>query len=199
MAGCSKCGFELPEDAIFCPNCGAPVKKLTEERKTHESILGIIKLGLLGTFLSLIIVSVISAVAEGVELYFIPTFLSALIVIYTSGTKNLKDAIIVSMIIYLLTNAILSGLLLGTLYVQGEKLASYYSTYYENVPTLADVILYSTSPITAIFAGFVGFKIAPKRREISYEHSKWEEFGPTLFYNVKGSLKKLKYIFSAFS
>ncbi|MEM1586592.1 MAG: zinc ribbon domain-containing protein [Candidatus Bathyarchaeia archaeon] len=195
---CSKCGFKLPEDAAFCPNCGAPAKKITEVERAYENIGRVIRLGLLGTFLSLIIISIISTAAEGMDLYFVPTFLSALIVIYTSRTSNLKDAVIVSMLIYLLTDAILSGLLLGTLYARGENLASYYSTYHKNAPTLADVILYAISPITAILAGFIGFRIAPRRREISPKQLKWEGFSPPLFYSVRGALKKLKYIFLAF-
>lgn len=31
MAHCVKCGAELPEDARFCPNCGAAVKKVVKE------------------------------------------------------------------------------------------------------------------------------------------------------------------------
>lgn len=31
MAHCVKCGAELPEDARFCPNCGATVKKVVKE------------------------------------------------------------------------------------------------------------------------------------------------------------------------
>ncbi len=31
MVHCVKCGAELPEDARFCPNCGATVKKVVKE------------------------------------------------------------------------------------------------------------------------------------------------------------------------
>jgi len=31
LAHCIKCGAELPEDARFCPNCGATVKKVVKE------------------------------------------------------------------------------------------------------------------------------------------------------------------------
>jgi len=31
LAHCVKCGAELPEDARFCPNCGATVKKVVKE------------------------------------------------------------------------------------------------------------------------------------------------------------------------
>jgi Adenylate and Guanylate cyclase catalytic domain/zinc-ribbon domain len=35
MAGCDRCGAEIPRDARFCPSCGAPVsaERPTEERK----------------------------------------------------------------------------------------------------------------------------------------------------------------------
>lgn len=195
MAKCSSCGFDLPEEAAFCPNCGEPVKKIMEIQKKTEGLERIIRLSLVGVFLSLIISSVIAVSAEGFEPYFIPTFISALIVIYISRTKNLKDAIIISALIYLITDALLSGLLLGTLYAQGMKLASYYSAYYKDAPTLIDVILYAISPVTAILAGFVGYKIAPRKGV--YGGRPGEEHD-TLFYGVKGPLKKLKYVFLGF-
>lgn len=192
MTKCTNCGFDLPRDAAFCPNCGKPVKRIAEAKGAQENISWIIKLSLMGAFLSLIIYSIASLIAEDISLYFIPTFISALIIIYTSRTKSLKDAIIISALIYLFTNAILSGLTLGIIYAQGEKLAS----YYENIPTLIDVILYPITPITSILAGFIGSKIAPKRIERPYEYPM--ESGPTLFYGVRRSLKKLKYAFSGF-
>lgn len=198
MAACDKCGFSIPEDAVFCPNCGAPVRRVVEKKKPREDIWGNIRLGLMGTFLALIINSMIHTAAEGLNPYFIPSFLSALIVICASRTKNLKDAIIISMLIYLFTEAILSGLLLGTLYISGEKLASYYSIYYRDAPTLADVIFYSISPISSIISGFIGFKIAPRRKEVYYEGSRTGGFGPTLLHSMMGNLKKLKYIFLGF-
>jgi len=195
---CDRCGFSIPEDAVFCPNCGAPVRKVVGKEKIREDIWRNIRLGLLGTFLALIINSMIYTAAEGLNLYFMPHFLSALIVICASRTKNIKDAMIISMLIYMLTEAILTGLLLGTLYMNGEKLASYYSIYYKDAPTLADVIFYSISPISSILAGFIGFKIAPKRREEYYESSRASAFGPALLHSTKGKLKKLKYIFLGF-
>ena len=32
MPYCSNCGKELPENAAFCPNCGAPVKRVAETK-----------------------------------------------------------------------------------------------------------------------------------------------------------------------
>jgi len=195
LAKCGSCGFELPEDAAFCPNCGEPVGRIMKAQKKTESLEMITRLSLAGVFLSLLITSLIAVTAEGFELYFIPTFISALIIIYASRTKNLKDAIIISALIYLITDALLSGLLLGTLYAQGIKLASYYSAYYKDAPTLIDVILYTISPVTAILAGFAGYKIAP-RKEVYCERPKEEH--NVLFYSVKGPLKKLKYVFLGF-
>ncbi|MEM1550770.1 MAG: zinc ribbon domain-containing protein [Candidatus Bathyarchaeia archaeon] len=196
MTKCSNCGFNVPEDAVFCPNCGAPVRRVIRTRRSSENIWGIIRLGLIGAFLSLIITAVISSAAEGINLYFIPSFLSALIVIYTSRTKDLKDATIISALTYLFAYAITSGLFLGTLYAHGESLASYYSTYFRDAPTLIDVILSPISPITAIIAGFLGYKIAPKRREVFYEYH--VESDPILFCGIKSALKKLKYILLGF-
>ncbi|MEM1515262.1 MAG: zinc ribbon domain-containing protein [Candidatus Bathyarchaeia archaeon] len=192
MTKCTNCGFNLPRDAAFCPNCGAPVRKVIKAKVVQENISWIIRLSLIGAFLSLIIYSIGSVIAENVSLYFIPTFVSALIIIYTSRTKSLKDAITISVLIYLFTNAILSGLTLGIIYIQGEKLVP----YYENFPTLIDVILYPITPLTSILAGFIGSKIAPERIERPYEYPM--ESGPMLFYGIKRGLKKLKYSFFGF-
>lgn len=196
MVKCSNCGFDLPEDAFFCPNCGTPVRRIVEIQKAPENIWRSVRLSLIGTFLSIIISSIIAVAAEGFDPYFIPTFISALIIIYMSGTKSLRDALIISTLIYLVTEAILSGIFLGTLYTQGIKLSAYYSMYYGDAPTLTDVILYSISPITAVLAGFIGYKIS-LRREVSYERLR-EEPSPTLFSGIKGSLKKFKYVFLGF-
>lgn len=42
MAFCTECGFKLPDDAVFCPNCGAPVRGAPEagaadHEGSHES------------------------------------------------------------------------------------------------------------------------------------------------------------------
>lgn len=54
---CTKCGQDVPEDAIYCPHC-------TGERKTtdHEVILGGVRGGAIGLAIGLIFVTI--------ELYF---------------------------------------------------------------------------------------------------------------------------------
>jgi len=198
MATCSKCGFRIPEGAVFCPNCGAPVKRIEEHVAPSDRIGNLIRLGLLGTLLSFSITYLIASLAELIELYFIPSFLSALAVIYFSRTKNLKDAIIVAAIIYLFTEAIFNGLFLGTLLAMRQSIDSYYAEYYRNyVPTPVDVLMYSISPVTAIIAGYIGSKIAPRGREEIYGYPRESGIGPTLAYNIRDAFKKFKLILSA--
>jgi hypothetical protein len=200
MATCSKCGFRIPEGAVFCPNCGAPVKRVEEHIVPSGRIGNLIRLGLLGTLLSFSITYLIVSLAGSIELYFMPSFLSALVVIYFSRTKNLKDAIIVAAAVYLFTEAIFNGLFLGTLLAMRQSIDSYYAEYYRNyVPTVVDVLMYSISPITAIIAGYIGSKIAPKGREEVYGYPGESGIGPTLSCNVrvKDAFKKFKLILSA--
>ncbi len=180
MPNCSRCGFKLPEGALFCPNCGAPVRR-AEERQVapSESMARPITLGLLGSFLSLTISSLLSF--ADVQLYFVPYFIASLIVIYFSGTRGLKDAAIVSMVTYLFTDAIVAGMILGSLYAANQSLASLYINY---VPTLLDVLMYLISPVTSILAAYIGSKIAPKRGE-TIPYVREEGYGPPLFHGVE--------------
>lgn len=117
MARCRKCGFKLPAEAAYCPNCGEPVHRAEEFYEARE-VKELIRLSLLGMFISLVVD--IYASAGNINLYFVPPFLSAIITIYLSRVKSLKDALIVATTIYLLTSAVEGGLSLGILYVQGE-------------------------------------------------------------------------------
>lgn len=189
MAACSKCGFTLPEGAVYCPNCGTPVKGVEKKDLSADSIAGPIRLGLIGTLLSVTILMMSSPLM--VDLYFIPSFLSTIAVTYFSRTKRLKDAVIIAMTTYLFTEAINAGLVLGMLYVEQQKLSSLYGDY---IPSLIDVLMYSISPITAIIAGYIGFKLAPEKREELYAYTREGGFGPTLLYRLRGDLKKFKYV-----
>lgn len=183
MPYCSKCGFKLPEDAIFCPNCGAPVKKPKEEEVSliaHENIMRPILLGLLGSFLALAIDSMISFINSAANVYFIPYFIASLIVIYFSGTKNEKDGVITAIVTYLFTDAIFASTLLGELYITGQPLASLYNHY---VPTLLDVFMYAISPVTALLAGYIGSKIAPKKEVTPLRGGRYEP--PPLFHGIQ--------------
>ena len=187
MTKCSKCGFELPESAVFCPNCGAQVKRAEEKYSApSESILNPIRLGLLGAFLSIIILMF----APSVDLYFLPSFVSTLAVVYFSRTRRLRDALIIAMTTYLFTDAVTGGLTLGYLYASKQPIALLYGEY---VPTLVDVVMYFISPVTAIIAGYIGWSIAPRRREAGYTYIRDRWLGPAVIYSIRKGLKKFKY------
>ncbi|MEM2110595.1 MAG: zinc ribbon domain-containing protein [Candidatus Bathyarchaeia archaeon] len=185
MVNCEKCGFPLPEESNFCPNCGAIVKKRTEmPMSSRKVIAGSLKLGVLGAFLSITIL----LFTPSVDLYFLPSFISSFIVIYLSGTKRIEKALIIAVTVYLLTDSFIASLVLGDLYIRHQTLASLYGDY---VPTFLDVIMYLVSPITAFIVAYLGARFAPQLREepssIAYRR---EETGPGgVVYSIKETLK----------
>ena len=63
MPFCSNCGKEVPENATFCPNCGAPVKSVERVAETKTVVLAswgtrfvawLIDIVIVGAFLSLL-------------------------------------------------------------------------------------------------------------------------------------------------
>jgi hypothetical protein len=182
---CDECGFPLPDGAAFCPNCGAAIKKKAEAPASQrENIMNFLSAGLVGAFLSV----TISLFSMPVDLYFIPSFVSSLIVIYLAKTEKLKDATIIAMTVFLFANAIINGVNLGTLYINNKSLSEYPEVA-NRVPTLLDVIMYTASPIMAIVAGYIGVNLTPKRREehVPVPSGGGEEGGPGgIIYSLKG-------------
>jgi len=157
MPYCQNCGTQLPEDARFCPNCGAPVRlkpQVTPEAK--ETALRYIVVGLLGAFLSVLISSLFNV---NVNLYFIPQFIASIIIIFAYRINDFKDSLITAFTIYLFTDGIIGGLVLGYSYV--------FHVPYEIIwmPKIWEVILYAFTPISAILAAYIGVKISPKKKE----------------------------------
>lgn len=157
MSYCDNCRFRLPEGAEYCPNCGSPVRKRAEVPVASRSAIGrILQAGVMGAFLSILISSFSP---QGVDMYFIPSFLSSLIAIYLSRARRLDEAVTIALTIYVFADGILTGIALGTLYAEGISLGDIYAGY---VPTLIDVIMYTADPVTAIVAGYIGVRLTSR-------------------------------------
>ena len=78
------------------------------------SIGKIIQAGILGAFLSVMISSLSP---PEIQLYFIPSFVSSIAVIFLFRARRLEEAVIVSFSVYLFADAILGGIIFGSLYV----------------------------------------------------------------------------------
>lgn len=155
MASCENCGAILPNDAVFCPNCGAPVRR---RMKVSENIKGtVIKflfVGLSGAFLS-----VFANLFSGIYLYFIPSFLASILVIYMFKISRFREALIASLTVYIFADGILGGFILGYFYISNTP-------YVVNeIPQIWDVLSYIFSPISAFVASYIGVRITPKTRE----------------------------------
>ncbi len=181
MSYCERCGFPLPEGSEFCPSCGTPVKRKAEVAiYPRDNIAKILQSGVTGAFLSLLIYYTLSAYGN-ISVYFFPSFISSLLVVYFSKTSRLSEAVGISLAVYLFADAMNAGIALGFLSSQGITLAEAYGDY---VPTMVDVIMYTANPITAVIAGYLGAKLNSKARvkepsQIIYERR--EEPGGVIY------------------
>lgn len=166
MPYCRTCGTKVPEDAVFCPNCGAPAEARTEPRPDiRENAQKYLFIGLIGAFLSVMINTF-----SMINLYFVPSFLSSIFVIYIYRVNRLKDSLVSVFAVYLFADGIIGTLILGQYYVLNTSITI--------TPEILDVILYPFSPISAFISAYLGVKISPKRTEESMSsHYKTEE-GP---------------------
>jgi len=132
-----------------------------------------------------------SLAPQYLDLYFIPSFLSTLITIYLSRSRRLVEAVAIALAVYVFADAIAAGVTLGFLNSQGMSLSEAYGNY---VPSLLDVVMYSASPITAVVAGYIGFRLAPKpsvREGPPVTYRKEEEPGGIIYSLERDSEKPL--------
>ncbi|MCW4020817.1 MAG: zinc ribbon domain-containing protein [Candidatus Bathyarchaeota archaeon] len=187
MVNCDRCGFPLPVGAEYCPSCGAPVKRKPEAYVPSAASLGkMLQIGMLGAVLSTMISSFSPL---NVDLYFIPSFVSSLIAVYLMRTRELNESVAVALAVYIFADGILAVYFLGTLYSQRIPLAEVYGNY---IPTLQDVIMYAGSPVSAVVAGYIGNKIAPKapvKKPQPFAYPRREEPGGVI-YSLERFLEK---------
>jgi len=171
MPYCRNCGVQMPEDAAFCPHCGATVRLRAQHTlDVRESVLRYIVTGLMGAFLSVMIASL-----SGIELYFIPSFISSIFIIYMYRIGEFKESLIATFTVYLFADGILGTLVLGHYYVLNQTITF--------VPRVWDVALYPFNPISAFIASYIGSRISPKRREelVSVPHRREEGPGGVIY------------------
>ena len=196
VANCERCGLPLPVGAEYCPNCGVPVMKRPEASiPLAAPVAKLIEAGLLGAFLAVMIEFFIP---EGINLYFLSSFIGALGAILLFRARRLDEAIIIAFAVYIFTDAILTVLLFSNLYISNMSLIdlaneypSLYDFYY-NVPTITYIIMYVASPISAVVAAYLGYKLTPKPKAIqpsSYSYGRREEQGG-IVYSVNSEDKK---------
>ncbi len=165
----------MPSGAIYCPNCGSSGEQKKEIRtKWGRAIFDFLKIAIPGAILSITII----LFSAPLDLYFIPSFVASIIVVYLSRTKKIDDAIVISAIVYLLTDGIINGTNLAVLYVNNQSFAAY-PEIVNKVPTLLDVLMYIISPITVFVAAYLGSRFSPKTgNKPMHPYKKDEESGP---------------------
>jgi len=168
MSYCSNCGFPLPEGAEFCPNCGTRVRKRPTLQQPSTSIGKIIQAGLLGAFIS---ATISSLSPVGIQLYFIPSFISSVLVIFLFRARRLEEAVPIALSVYLFADAILGGIIFGSLYLQNVSLSEAYGGY---MLTFLDVAMYVFNPVSALIAAYVGNKLIPSTGVKAEEPEKLE-------------------------
>jgi len=153
MVYCRNCGAQMPEDAVFCPHCGATVELRAQyATETRDAGLRYIVAGLMGAFLSVMVASL-----SGIDLYFLPSFASSIFVIYMYRISGFKESLVATLTVYLFTDGILGTLVLGEYFILNETITF--------TPKIWDVILYSLNPISALISSYIGSRISPKRKQ----------------------------------
>ena len=172
MIFCPKCGIQIEENSSFCPNCGAdlnPQLQLTQTSAppytTIKPVAGVknegaatgldqsIKAGVYG-FLLAVVINLVSPI----YLYFIPSFLAAMLVVYLYRIGTLKDGLIVAFTIYIFNDAFLNTIGLASLFLANEMY-----TWSVDIWT----VLYPTiNTITALIATYIGVWLVQKRKSM---------------------------------
>jgi len=154
---------------VFCPSCGAKTEVRAQFTPvTRETTVRYVIIGLAGAFLSVMISSFSST--ANINLYFIPSFISSIFIIYIYRVNDFKEALIAAFTVYLFADGILGTLVLGQYYVMHGEIGF--------TVEFLDVLLYPFNAISAFIAAYVGIRLSPKRREESFLVAHKREEGP---------------------
>ena len=92
-----------------------------------------------------------------VYLYFIPSFLAAILAIYVFRLGELRDGLVAAFMTYIFGDGILSTITLATFYFANEP----YPSFTVDVWIMLSPIV---SAVTAVIAGFIGVRLAQRRK-----------------------------------
>jgi hypothetical protein len=114
-----------------------------------------IRAGVYGFLLAIAINFLASSV--NLYLYFVPSFLAAIFVIYIFRLGTLKDGLVTAFMTYIFTDGILSTIVLATYYFANKS----YPSFNVDVWTM---LLPIVQVVTAVIAGYIGVWLAQKRK-----------------------------------
>ena len=170
MIFCPKCGIQVEENVSFCPNCGATLTQQSQliqhtvppyvstrnvtsakNEGLAASLNQSIKVGVYGVLLAVII-----NLFSPIYLYFIPSFLAAILVVYIFKLGILKDGLVAVFTTYIFSDAILNTIGLASLYLAN-------GTYNWSVDISA-VFFPIINAVTALIAAYIGVWLVQKMR-----------------------------------
>jgi ABC-type Mn2+/Zn2+ transport system permease subunit len=111
-----------------------------------------IKSGVFGFVLSVII-----NLLSPVYLYFVPSFLVAILVVYIYRLETVKEGLVAAFMTYVFSDGILGTITLATYYFTNEP----YPSFNIDVWTMFSPVV---SAVTAVIAGYIGVWLVQKRK-----------------------------------
>jgi len=172
MIFCPKCGTQIKENVSFCPNCGEALKKQLQlspsginqgistgiEVSSKQAMLTTdlfrsLKAGVYGVLFSLSV-----NLFSPIYVYFLPSFLAVILVMYLFRVGTLKDGLITAYTTYIASDSILSTLGLALLFSENGS--------YVWGGTIWDVFLPIVNLLSALIAAYVGVLIVRKRKSV---------------------------------
>jgi hypothetical protein len=118
------------------------------DRNTDKTI----KAGVSGFILAIIINLLLSSV----YLYFLPSFLAAIIAVYFFRLENLKDGLVVAFMTYIFNDAVLATAELAWLYSENKP----YSISVDIYTVFSPII----NAVTALIAGYVAVRLVRRMK-----------------------------------